>query len=122
MSRQFGRLRAERHHTTLVRDVQAHLEERYADPSPSLQGVSEAFSVNASCLSRIFKEETGDNFVDCVAVLRIRRAKALLSDSPLSVQEIAGRVGYNNNSLILIRAFKKIAGITPGDYRKRSRG
>ncbi|MDF2961324.1 MAG: transcriptional regulator, AraC family, partial [Paenibacillus sp.] len=117
MYSQFKGLRRVRSNYSLIEDVKYYLEQRYSDASLSLVSVSENFSINSSFLSRIFKEETGENFVDFLARIRIRHAELKLSETKMSVQEIARQVGYNN-SLSFIRVFKKIVGHTPGDYRK----
>lgn len=71
-----------------------------------------------SYLSSIFKEKTNINFSEYLNNLRIEQAKELLMNLELRIQDIALQVGYQNvNSFI--RMFKRCAGITPGEYRKR---
>ena len=47
---------------------------------------------------------------------RITKAKELLAYSKLSVTNIATQVGIKN-SLTFIRAFERIANMTPSEYR-----
>lgn len=69
-------------------------------------------------MSSIFKEKTGINFSEYLNTLRIERAKELLTNIDLRIQDIALQVGYQNvNSFI--RTFKRSSGLTPGEYRKR---
>lgn len=46
---------------------------------------------------------------------RIERAKNLLSARTYSVSEVAKLAGYTNE-YHFIRQFKKVAGVTPGQY------
>ncbi|MNT89967.1 HTH-type transcriptional regulator YesS [compost metagenome] len=73
--------------------------------------------MNASSLSTLFKEEFGEKFVVYLCQVRMEHAKGLLRGTSLSVQEIAEKVGYLHQ-MSFIRAFKKLIGTTPGDYRK----
>ncbi|MNY35486.1 HTH-type transcriptional regulator YesS [compost metagenome] len=79
--------------------------------------VSETFDVNTKTLSRIFKEEIGEKFVDYLARIRTEHAKQLLEETTEPVQLISEKVGYLY-PMSFIRVFKKIVGTTPGDYRK----
>jgi two-component system response regulator YesN len=49
--------------------------------------------------------------------VRIENAKKLLKDDCYSIYQVSGMVGYANVQTF-IRIFKKIEGITPGEYRK----
>ncbi|MNI14765.1 HTH-type transcriptional regulator YesS [compost metagenome] len=79
--------------------------------------LSERFKLTPNYLSRLFKEEFGEKFIDYLAGLRIEQAKYLLVTTSEAIQEIAGRVGYTH-TFSFIRVFKKLVGRTPGDYRK----
>lgn len=111
------RIREGRYNYNLIHEVRKYIETNYADPNLSLVTLSEEFKLNASYLSRLFKEEFGVKFVDYLSTVRIERAKQLLAQSSRPVQEIANSVGYTH-SFSFIRAFKKLTGHTPGDYRK----
>lgn len=91
------------------------VEERYAQDL-SLQALADELRMNPSYVSLIFKEETGDTFIHYVTAVRITKAKELLRDTDLTVQQIAREVGYGN-AQHLIRVFKKQEGQTPGEYR-----
>ncbi|WP_438444340.1 AraC family transcriptional regulator [Gorillibacterium sp. sgz5001074] len=110
-------LRAGREQYTQAAQIRAYIGEHYTDPNLSLAQISEAFGMNLKTLSRIFKEEFGEKFVDYLTKLRIERAKRLLEETGDSVQSIAEQVGYLY-PMSFIRVFKKSEGITPGDYRK----
>lgn len=109
--------RMEREHYTLAARLRDYIAERHADPDLSLAQLGDAFSLNVKTLSRVFKDEIGEKFVDYVTRLRIEHAKELLADTQAPVQDIAAEVGYLH-AMSFIRAFKKVTGMTPGDYRR----
>ncbi|MCU6712230.1 AraC family transcriptional regulator [Paenibacillus sp. J5C_2022] len=83
--------------------------------------VADKLNITPGYLSSYFKEKTGTNFSDYLNDLRIVRAKKLLMNLELRIQDVAAGVGYSNvNSFI--RMFKRYTGITPGEFRKRSAG
>lgn len=86
----------------------------------SLDEVARHVHLNASYLSRVFKEEMGMNFVSYVNNLRVETAKRLLLDSTVPLLEVAGMVGFEEQSYFT-KVFKRVTGITPGRYRE-SRG
>ena len=71
--------------------------------------------------SRLFKEEVGKGFSELVNEIRVRHAMHLLTETSEPIQSIAQQVGYNNWSTFL-RAFRKIAGVTPLQYRQNHAG
>ncbi|MCR2805237.1 helix-turn-helix domain-containing protein [Paenibacillus soyae] len=87
----------------------------------NLDLVADKLNITPGYLSSYFKEKTGTNFSDYLNDLRIGRAKELLMNLELRIQDVASAVGYHNvNSFI--RMFKRYSGITPGEYRKRNVG
>lgn len=106
-----------RNYSTLIQGVREYIEKHFAEPNMSLSLLSEKFQINEKYLSRLFKEEFGENFVDLLIRLRIQYSQKLLSETSSSIQEIATKVGYAN-SISFNRSFKKTTGITPGDFRK----
>lgn len=95
-----------------------YLESHYAEDL-SLDSVADRMNMSSNYLSAYIKEKTGTNFSDHLNKVRIRQAKEMLYGTSLSVQDIGERIGYRNVTSF-IRMFKKITGLTPGDFRKRS--
>ncbi|MFE5323895.1 helix-turn-helix transcriptional regulator [Paenibacillus sp. NPDC056579] len=84
----------------------------------TLDLMADKLNITPGYLSTYFKEKTGMNFSDYLNDIRIQRAKQLLQNVELKIQEVAANVGYQNaNSFI--RMFKRYSGITPGEYRKK---
>ncbi|WP_019909441.1 helix-turn-helix domain-containing protein [Paenibacillus sp. HW567] len=82
----------------------------------SLQSVADRINVNASYLSRVFKQETGENFVSFLTRLRMEKAKHMLKEKNVKVYEVAERVGYPNTAYFS-KLFKKLCGMSPEEYR-----
>jgi len=83
----------------------------------SLSLLSDRIGYSDSYLSLIFKQCTGESFVDYVNKFRIQKAKSLLESSALSIAVICEQCGFNSANNFN-RVFKKYEGITPGQYRK----
>ncbi|SDW16657.1 AraC family transcriptional regulator [Paenibacillus sp. CF384] len=104
------------HITSFVFD---YLENHYAHDI-TLDMMADKLNITRSYLSTYFKEKTGTYFVDYVNLIRVSRAKELLSRSDVKIQDAAARVGYQNiNSFN--RMFKKFTGVTPSEFRKVER-
>lgn len=101
----------------ILQEVKEYIHAGYTDSNLSLSGVAKKFYLNLSYLSRIFKEETGQTFVDYLAKLRMEKAIKLLSDTDLMVYEISEQVGINDPHYFCI-CFKKFTGLSANDYRK----
>ena len=83
----------------------------------SLEDVAEHVYLSPSYFSRIFKEEMDISFKNYLNDVRIRRSRDLLVNTDLQLVDIAGAVGYEDQSYFT-KVFKKICGISPGKYRE----
>lgn len=82
----------------------------------TLEDVSREVNISPHYFSRLFKEETGKNFIEYLTLIRIQKAKELLEDGGFSVKEICYDIGYGDPNYFS-RIFKKIVGITPTEYK-----
>ncbi|MDF2834782.1 MAG: two-component system response regulator [Paenibacillus sp.] len=82
----------------------------------SLKSLSAQYNIHPVYLGRLFQKETGESFSEYVNRFRIERAKALLGDSRLKVNEIARMVGYWEMGYFY-KQFKKHVGVSPTDYK-----
>jgi len=96
------------------------LERRFRDVDLSLDDVADELQVSAGHLSRVLKQSTGTSFVDALARVRVRKASILLGDPAVKVYEVAERVGYASQHYFS-RAFRRVLGVAPSDYRKGDR-
>lgn len=81
----------------------------------SLDAVSSKVYISPKYLSKLFKEELGITYTDYVTARRMERAKALLESNSMTVEQIAGSVGYGT-AAYFIKRFKEMYGCTPGNY------
>ena len=100
----------------VIDNVVSEIREHYMEDI-SLTSLAGKYNLSMGRLSEMIKEHLGVNFSDYIASLRIQRAKELLRDESLSIQEIAEIVGYNDY-FYFTKVFKKVEGISPSKYRK----
>ena len=86
------------------------------DKDLSLELCAERLNYNPKHVSRVFKQETGISFSDYLAQYRLEVAKKLLKETDMKISDIAEKLQYQN-AQNFIRYFRKIEGITPGQYR-----
>ena len=82
----------------------------------SLDDVSREVDISPYYFSKIFKEATGENFIEYLTNLRIEKAKELLDNTEMSMKEICLEVGYSNPNYFS-RIFKKSVGVSPTEYK-----
>ena len=100
----------------LTQAAKDYIDQHYAEKF-TLQGLADALFVNASYLSRVFKSRTGRTLLWYHNHARCEAARALLSQSDVSISragELAGFVSSSHFSHI----FKKMTGVTPTEYRQ----
>ncbi|WP_458458123.1 response regulator transcription factor [Pseudobutyrivibrio sp.] len=99
-----------------VNKAKQYIDENYMKEL-TLDDVSRVVNISSYYFSKVFKEETGENFIDYLTKLRIEAAKNLLKTTNKSMKEIALEVGYSDPNYFS-RNFKKYTGKTPTDYAK----
>ena len=82
----------------------------------SLDDVSRQVNISPYYFSKIFKEETGEGFVEYLTRIRMEKAKELLATTEYSMKEICSMVGYADPNYFS-RSFKKNVGVTPTEYK-----
>ena len=96
--------------------IQRVVQENCFSPDFSIALLADHFQVSIAYMSLQFKKEMGENFLDYVWKLRLEKAKRLLQESDLSIDEISAAVGYANTSSFR-RKFKQETGISPSQMR-----
>lgn len=99
-----------------IGQVVDHIHSHY-DEDISLQSCAESVGLNTFQLSRMFKRVMGINFIDYVIEYRMKIAIGMLEDPRYKIQDISDKLRYGSVKSF-IRVFKKVAGTTPGNYRK----
>jgi AraC-like DNA-binding protein len=106
-------------HNELTQDIIRFVETSYANVELNISMIGDKFQMTPSYVSKIFSEKSGEGLLDYINRVRSERAKIFLKEKNMSINDISGKVGFNN-SASFIRVFKKIEGITPGKYREMS--
>ena len=98
----------------------AWVTERLDEPH-SAATLARRAAMSERTFARRFVAETGTTPHQWLTSQRVLAARTLLEKSDLSVEQIAGRVGFS--SAVLLRDhFRKILGVAPAEYRRRFTG
>ena len=100
--------------------AQSIIRQKLTEPL-QLEELAETAGLSVRQFHRRFRQVTGDTPVAYQHTLRCDAARELLQNSNLGVADIGASVGFSD-SAYFIRVFKKLAGQTPGDYRRKVRG
>lgn len=99
-----------------VKEAISYIQNNYIEDI-TLEDVADYVGVTPQHFSKVFKEETGYNYIEWVSNLRIDMAKRYLSAGEKNIKEICYMVGYKDPNYFS-RIFKKIVGKTPTEYMK----
>lgn len=83
----------------------------------TLSFLADFFHYSKPHLCTLIKQNTGHNFTELVRQLRMSDAVSFLTNTNLTVSEIADRVGYNSSDHFS-RVFRSTYGMSPQEYRK----
>ncbi|GBG05791.1 AraC family transcriptional regulator [Paenibacillus agaridevorans] len=114
-----NRLQSPGRQTTLVHQAILYVRD-HLESDISLQLVADEIEVSTSHLSKVFKDITGQNFVEYVIECRMKLAMKWLAQTDVPIKEIADRIRYTNVQNFA-RTFKQYAQMPPGQYRNRFR-
>lgn len=100
----------------IIQQAKQYMEKNYQQDIKAVE-VAEAHYITPNYFSMLFKQETGHNYSEYLNMIRINKAKELLSDTSNKVFEIAEYVGYREYKYF-VQVFKNNVGITPTQFRK----
>jgi AraC family transcriptional regulator len=95
------------------------LLEAHLDGNIALQQVAEACHLSVSHFARAFKQSFHRPPYQWLTERRVDRARDLMTNSRLPLADIATQCGFADQSA-LNRSFKRIHGVTPGIWRRRT--
>lgn len=102
---------------SVINQIKKYIDQNYTD-NITLNTLSEKFYINSSYVSRLFKQELGENYVDYLTGKRMEEAIKLLLRTEMHVYEISENIGYGNPKYFS-QLFKKYTGMSPKEYRDR---
>lgn len=98
-------------------DVIEYINKNYTNSGLTAEQIENEHFLSRSALFKVVKNTTGKTLVEYITDLRMNHAKRLLhSKYTYSIQEIANKVGYNDQ-YYFSRVFKKHMGVSPSEYR-----
>lgn len=97
-----------------IRYIRKHYQEHL-----TLEETASAVSLSPTYFSRIFNAKMHISFSSYVNRLRVEQAQRLLLNTRLSLVEISGLVGFEDQSYFS-KVFKSFTNVSPRNYRKRA--
>lgn len=102
--------------TKVIDTAKSYIQKNY-NRDISLDDVSREVNISPYYFSKLFKDDTGEGFVEYLTNIRIEKAKELITDTEYSMKEICQMVGYTDPNYFS-RAFKKKVGVTPTEFKE----
>ncbi|GIO42896.1 response regulator transcription factor [Paenibacillus apis] len=99
-----------------ISEIVHYIEQNYQS-NIALQDIAAQFYVSREYVSRKFKQTFGINFSDYLAKYRIDKAKLLMSNPHLKLQDVAELVGFRDVKYFS-KVFKKQEGLSPREYKE----
>ncbi len=104
----------------LLGRIIAFIKQNYNQYDFSIQIIADHFEMSSPHICQYFHVRFGSTILAYITDLRIEASLPLLTNTELSLDEIAQKVGYLN-SASFVRRFKKTMGITPSNFKKLKR-
>jgi AraC-like DNA-binding protein len=91
----------------------------HAEPGKdwSVDQLAQTAGISRAAFAQKFRRLSGDTPAHYLTRVRVQRAMDLLRSSSDSVERIAEAVGYND-SFVFSKAFKRVQGVSPKEFRK----
>jgi len=96
--------------------VKEYIEKNYNEDI-YLELLADKLNITKAYLSLYFKNKTGINLSEFLKNYRMQKAKEMLDETALKIQEVSNLIGIPNVNTF-IRLFRAYTGVTPGEYRK----
>ncbi|GFZ75892.1 hypothetical protein GCM10008018_21490 [Paenibacillus marchantiophytorum] len=101
---------------SVIRKATEYIERQYMQQL-TLVKMAQLANLSPSYFGYLFKQHTGQSFVNYLNGVRIQKAKALLMEDDIKVYEAAEMVGFISLPYFN-RVFKSLTDMTPNDFRK----
>ena len=105
-------------HYEKMREVETILKQYLENKLPDTETIARQVALSASTLKRHFKTMFAKNIYEYYLGLKMEHARHLITEKPLSVNEVAYMLGYEKASNF-IDIFKRHHGFSPGSLKKR---
>lgn len=102
----------------LLKRMLLYIEERLSSPDLSIDEICNEVGASRANLYRKVKGMTGLSIAEVIKEIRLKRAKQLLQDQKLNVNEVAFIVGFSDSNHFR-KCFKAEFGLSPTEYKKK---
>ena len=103
----------------LIQEAVRYIRHHYAEDL-SVADIAEHIGMSQSWLTKRFRQECGENILSYLLGVRVERAKVLLTETDMLVQEVACAVGFDA-SRYFSSVFGRAVGMTPKAYREANK-
>lgn len=107
----------EKQSETVMEKARSYIRENF-QKDLTLNEVSRVVDISPYYFSKLFKQETGENFIEYLTKIRIKNAREFLKNPEYSIKKVCVMSGYGDPNYFS-RIFKKYEGVTPSEYRER---
>lgn len=101
---------------SLAEDIKTYVRTHYTDCNMNISAIADSIGMTPRYMSKMFKEQVGENLLDFINQVRIERAKVLICSTDKTMEEIAEETGFANVRTFR-RNFLKLTGVTAGKYK-----
>ncbi|QHW33971.1 response regulator [Paenibacillus rhizovicinus] len=101
-----------------VTDAKKFIRGHYNDKEISVNILADHVHLTPTYLSSLFRKETGQTISEYITEVRIEKSAALLMQPQAKLYEVADLSGYNDANYFT-KAFKKLKGMTPTQFRRK---
>lgn len=106
-------------YTPVIRQILNEIKKDYRQDI-NLKTLAYKFNMNTSYLGQIFQKEVGCSFSSYVSSLKNSKARELILNTNMKINDIAREVGYTDTSYFY-RKFKQCYGVSPATLREMKR-
>ena len=105
-----------KHEKTIEKAISI-IDNKYMDLNLSAQYLADLLDISPVTLGRLFKAYTSKSIPDYINEVRMNKAKHLILNGNISINEIVEKTGYSNIQYFY-KVFKKTFHVTPSEMRK----
>lgn len=87
------------------------------DSELSLKSVADQLFMNRTYISEVFKQKTGISFIEYLTMVKMERAKHLITTQDMKSYEIAEKLGFKDSDYFS-KIFKKVSGLSVTEFRQ----
>lgn len=98
-----------------ISDIRAYIDRHYFEEI-KISMFTEKYFLSREYLMKLFKQEYGVGIHEYMQKLRMEKARVLLGEETLKIQEISDMLGYNDKNYFS-KAFRNYYGVSPSEYR-----